>query len=92
MECNNPVCNNDVPIMDGFFVAEADGSWRFYCEECEETPGGIYPVPVRDIFKSPFEMIDFLHQISEKTWFSKEKFFNFIGQVWAWGVQDKSLR
>ena len=72
----------EIEIVEGFFVSPGhSGEWEFV--SIDAPSNNDYNVPVKGLTKSPESMIDWLAHISQKTWFSPQKFFEFIEEFRA---------
>jgi len=72
--CNKT--NEPAAIADGYFVADIQsGEWTFEGEKAPDSGGFTYSVEVRQLVVSPSHLVDWLAHLSEKSWFSSDKFF-----------------
>ena len=69
--------NNEIELIDGFFVSPRHtGEWEFV--SLDAPSNNDYNIAVKELVHSPEALVDWLAHISEKTWFSSEKFFKFM--------------
>ncbi|MDD5407122.1 MAG: hypothetical protein PHE73_09315 [Sulfurovaceae bacterium] len=67
----------EIETKDGFFVSPGrSGDWEFISIDAPSKND--YNIAVEDLVKSPESLIDWLAHLSEKSWFSSEKFFDFM--------------
>ena len=68
--------NAPAAIADGYFVGDVQsGEWTFEGGRAPDSGGFTYSVEVRQLLVSPSHLVDWLAHLSEKTWFSSDKFF-----------------
>lgn len=74
--------NTAAAIADGYFVADIrSGEWTFESAKALDTGGFTYSVSVRQLVVSPSHLVDWLAHLSEKTWFSSDKFFRAMHEL-----------
>jgi hypothetical protein len=69
--------DKEIELKDGFFVSPRHtGEWEFVSVDAPSNND--YNIAVKGLVHSPEALVDWLAHISEKTWFSSEKFFKFM--------------
>lgn len=67
-----------VKIIDGFFTYNVySGEWNFLSTAAPDDASD-YNIDVERMMKSPSALVDCIAHLSEKTWFSADKFVAFF--------------
>lgn len=69
--------NLEIELNDGFFVSPGHGGeWEFISVDASSIND--YSIAVKDLINTPEGLVDWLAHLSEKSWFSANKFFEFM--------------
>lgn len=74
------VSNKRIDLMEGFLVYNhTDKEWTFQCSDTgNEEKVDDYAIDCERFFKSHTHTLSWLVHLSEKTWFNKEQFLEFL--------------
>lgn len=67
----------EIELSDGFFASPGHtGEWEFVSVDAPSSND--YNIAVKNLINTPEGLVDWLAHLSEKTWFSADKFFEFM--------------